>query len=343
MLDRILSNWNIEFSVIWNNGAKVIDSKTALNNKIYNTYFVWSVRPDITYNWKNRAKDIDIIEKNYLCIDVDLRKQYKEKYKEDCSDEDIIETWKQMWEELKDHEFLWDYDYIVFSWNWLHIYYIWESRYISPEIYSHWMERIMREWDRFWGNEIFFSDKACKNIARILRVPWSVNQKTWKQTFIITERQWEWKLFNILESLWESEIEEVIEKRQEETRKKIEEYEKQEKMNRLIKWEKYVDEKHKLEALFKKIDSIPAYLIAEKLIPEFPFDKNWKNFNNEKWWFTWYYYVKDLNSICNWWSQYFAWGDVNSCWTPSVIIKHWFNYNWWEVISWFKNNFNWIK
>jgi hypothetical protein len=33
------------------------------------------------------------------------------------------------------------------------------------------MDRIMREWDKYWGDEIMNSDKACKNIARILRLP----------------------------------------------------------------------------------------------------------------------------------------------------------------------------
>jgi len=33
------------------------------------------------------------------------------------------------------------------------------------------MERIMRQWDSLWGDEIFNTDKACKNIARIIRLP----------------------------------------------------------------------------------------------------------------------------------------------------------------------------
>jgi hypothetical protein len=201
----------------------------------------------------------------------------------------------------------------------------------------------MREWDKYWGDEIMNSDKACKNIARILRLPWSINQKTWKTSFVIRERQGSWKLFNSIELLAEAEKEEVLSKREEETRLKIEEYSRQEKMNKLIKWDKYEKDKDKLQRIFKKIDSIPINLVAEKINPMFPLSKNWKNFDNEKWGYCGYYVVKELNSICNWWSRYFLFNwDVNSCWSPSVLIKHQYDLTWGQTIQYFKDNF-WIK
>jgi len=341
-LDRFESeNGKIEFSVIWKNGAVVVNKEYALKSKVHNVYFLANVRKDLEYTWHNRAKDIDISEKGYIVIDIDLRKQYKEEYKQDCTDEEIIWIWKEIGDFiLEEHKYLWDYDFISFSWNWLHIYYLGSPRYISPDDYSHWLERIMREWDKFWGDKKYYSDKACKNISRIIRLPWSVNQKTWKECFIIKERQGKWLLFNIIENLAAKEKEEVVSKRLEEVNKQIEEYERQEKMNRLIKWSNYDDNKEKIRKVFDKINNIPAYLIAEKFVPEFKFDKNEKNFNNLVWWFTWYYYVKELNSICNWWSQYFNFGDVSSCWSSSVLIKHQINWNWWEVIKWVKDNFN---
>lgn len=342
-LDRFRSdNSKIEFSVIWSNWASTIDEAIAIKTKAYNTYFLAWVRKNLTYNWFNRAKDIDIFEKNYIIIDIDLRKQFKEYNWLDCSDEEIINTWLDMWKYLIDeHEYLWDYDFIVFSWNWLHFYYLWEYKNISPDDYAYWVQRIMNEWDSFWGFRVFNSDHACKNIARIIRLPWSINQKTWKECIVIEERQWKWKLLSVLESLAFSEKELELEKRKKETDRKIEEYKKNEKMNKLINWDRYEESKEKLIRIFEVIDSIPAYLIAEKILPQFPFNKNWKNFDNEKWWFCWYYYVSELNSICNWWSRYFLYDwDVNSCWSPSSLIKHEFNLTWWETIKYFKDNFN---
>jgi len=341
-LDRFKSdNWKIEFAVIWKTGAVVVDEKYALKSKVHNVYFLANVRKDLEYNWYNRAKDIDIIEKSYLVLDIDLRKQFKDKYGYDITDEEIIETWKQIADYIEEeHQYLWDYDFIVFSWNGLHIYYLWEPRYISPDDYAYAMERIMRQWDSLWGDEIFNTDKACKNIARIIRLPWSINQKTWKECFVIKERQWQGLLFNIIESLWAKEKLDVMIKREEEVSKQIEEYERMEKMNRLIKWSSYDEDKWKIKKVFEKINNIPAYIIAEKFVPEFKFSKNEKNFHNLKWGFTWYYYVKELNSICNWGSQYFSRGDVNSCWSSSVLIKNEINWNWWDVIKWVKDNFN---
>lgn len=344
-LDRFRSEkWNIEFIAIWGNGAKVIPEEYALKTKVTNVYFLANVRKDLVYNWLNRAKDIDIVEKNYLVIDIDLRKQYEEKYKEKISDEDIVTVWKDIAKYLyEEHSYLWDYDFIVFSWNWLHIYYLWEPKQIQADDYSHAMERIMREWDKYWWADIYNSDKACKNIARIIRLPGSVNQKTWKECFVISERQGSWLLFNSIEDLAKAEKEEVMAKRQQETELKIKEYQKQEKMNRLINWEKYEEDKEKLHRLFKKIDSIPVHLIAEKINPQYPLSKNQKNFDNEKWWYCWYYVVKELNAICNWWSKHFLFDwDQNSCWTTSNIIKHHFGLSWWEVIKYARENF-WIK
>lgn len=341
-LDRFKSdNGKIEFIAIWSNGATTIPEDYAMKTKVENVYFLANIRNDLVYNWLNRAKDIDISEKNYLCLDIDLRKQHEEYHKEKVSDEYIIEFWKSLDGTLiKEHEYLWDYDFIVFSGNGLHIYYIWEARYISPDDYSYAMDRIMHEWDKFWNYPVLNTDKACKNIARILRLPWSYNQKTWKQCFVISERVSTGKLFNSIEDLAKAQKEEVIAKRQQETELKIQEYQKQEKMNRLIKWSKYEEDKEKLHRIFKVIDSIPAYLVAEKINPMFPLSKNWKNFDNEKWGYTGYYYVKDINAIVNGGSQYFCWWDVNSAWSPSNLIKNQFWLSWWETLKYFKDNFN---
>ncbi|MDA3855013.1 MAG: hypothetical protein PF569_02050 [Candidatus Woesearchaeota archaeon] len=43
-------------------------------------------------------------------------------------------------------------------------------------------------WNEFWGDEVLYADNACKNIARILRLPGSVNQKNGSLVKIIAEQ-----------------------------------------------------------------------------------------------------------------------------------------------------------
>lgn len=341
MLDRIKSkNSNIEYISINNWIVKTISEKEALENKKDNIYYLWGTRKDLIYSWKNRAKEIDIIEKSYCVIDLDIRKAFELKYNEEITDEDIIKEWLNIAENLQyEDNILADFDYIVFSWNWLHIYFFWDYKNISPDDYSFWVERLYNRWNNFWQDEIYYADPACKNISRILRFPWSINQKTWWECKIIFERKWEWKIFNSIEKMWKKQKQEYKEKKEKEIKTRAEEFEKKNQINKLIQWSKYTENKEKLEKIFEVIDSIPAYLVAEQIVPQFKLSSNWKNFDNDKKWYTWYYYVEDLNAICNWWSRYFNYWDVNSCFSPSVIIKNELNCNWGDVINYFKTNF----
>ena len=340
MLEKIKSqNSNIEYVSILDWKINIVSKEEALNNKEKNYYYLGWVRKDLIYNWNNRAKEIDIIEKSYCVVDLDIRKNFEEKYNEEISDEDIIKEWLNIAENLKYEDYiLADFDFIVFTWNWLHIYWFWDYQSISPDDYSFWVKRLYERWNNFWWDKLYEADPACKNISRILRLPWSINQKTWKECKIIFERQWEWKIFNWLKKMWIKQKQEENKLKEEQIKKRVEEYQKKEQMNSLIYGKQFKDKKEELEALFTKIDSIPAYVIAEMLVP-FKLNKNWKNFDNEKWWFTWYFYVEDLNCICNWWSRYFNNWDVNSCYSPSVLIKNFYDYTWAETIHWFKTNF----
>lgn len=339
MLNRIKSeNSNIEYINIINGIVKTITEKEALENKKDNIYFLGGVRKNLVYNWTNRAKEIDIIEKCYCVIDCDIRKAFFQKYNEEISNYDIIQEWLNIAENLKyEDNILADFDYIVFSWNWLHIYYFWEYQNISPDNYSFWVKRLYKKWNDFWWNEIFYADEACKNISRILRLPYSINQKNGAECKVIYERKWEWKIFNSLNKMGVKQKQEENELKQEQIKKRVLEYQKKEQMNNLIYWKSFIDKKQELEELFFKIDNIPAYIIAELLVP-FKLNSNWKNFDNEKKWFCWYYYIEDINAICNGGSRYFNWGDVNSCYSPSVLVKNFYDYTWGETISFFKKN-----
>lgn len=321
-IDSIKIDWTkIEYVKIVDWKVKVIDENEAFINKTKNIYFLNWVREDLVYeNWI-RAKDIDIALKNMFCIDIDMRNNFTAAWLE-ISDEEIIQEWITMIESLKDmNEYFWEWRYIVYSWNWLHIYYVSNPQKISKEEYSMRVERIYRQWDKLIWNEVFKSDHACKNIARILRLPWTVNQKNWATVKILREQNINSRLVDLLHDLYLAEKAEqdiINEQRQKDIKEKL---------------QKFNDTDNHF---YEQINSeIPAWQIAELLVPEFPFDWN-KNFKNKKWWFTWYFYNKDDNTIVNWWSRYFAWWSDTSWWNNFSMIKRtkWFTDK--ETFAFFK-------
>ena len=113
------------------------------------------------------------------------------------------------------------------------------------------------------------------------------------------------------------------------------------KENREIKREQEIKEQLKNfsqdeNEFYNKINAIPAHQIAQLLIPEFKLNKNGKNFDNNKWWLTWYYYVEETNTICNGWSRYFEWGSTESCWNNFSMIKNFKNFTNKETFDFYK-------
>lgn len=311
----------IEFTKLVNWKMKVIDKAEAEANKTKDIYFLPWIRSDLKYEWYNRAKDEDISYKNYFVIDLDIRKALKELHWVDITNDEIIDLWLMIKEFLQeDNKELSEWSYIVFTWNWLHIYYLNEIWNISKEDYANWVQAIYNIWDNYWGDPLWYADSACKNIARILRLPWSVNQKNGATVKIIAEQDVKSSLvLRIKEFAWEYRVKKQLadQKRKEEIEQKL----------KMSDWD---------NKFYETIIWLPAHDIAQILVPDFPYD--WKrNFKNKKWWFTWYYYSKDNNAIVNWWSQYFNWWDSNSNWNNFSLVKNHYSYTNAETFAWFKN------
>ena len=326
-MEKFLQKFNIiwtktEITIMFNWKIKTIKIEEIDKYKsIANIYFLPWVRPDLE-DWK-RANDRDIVAKKSFTIDIDLRNQLQTT----ISNMEIVQEGlafaQLLWEH---HKLFWQWSYINFTGNWLHIYYIWKETTFTPKQYKMWVKYIYKMWDDFWNdmwaNE-FRSDHACCNIWRILRVPWTINQKNGWTVRILAEQEVESELFNNIKLFacitWYDEIIEA-----------------QILQKQLLKKQYSTDG----DDLYHKINSIPAYTIAQILLPEFPFDKNWKNFKNKKWWFCWYFYDKNTNSICNWGSRYFAYWDSNSCFAPFQLIQKWHNFSNAETFKYFKEHFN---
>ena len=299
-----LKSWNIEI----NNLRETFKLKEAIKRKEENIYFLSGVSENVT----GRASDKDIVLKKYFVIDLDIANAYQEKYLEEI-DDSIKEIGYNIAEELKGCVFG-DWCYLVFSWRWLHLYYLIEERNYKPEIYSIAVKEIYKMWNKYWWDSVFYADNACSNIARIMRLPWSYNQKNWEQCEILLEQD---KVFSLdLDIIWEKEYQ--IQKEEEQQRRK--EIEK-----KLLSYNNWDNE------LYNKIISIPAYSIAMILVPEYPFD--WKrNFKNKKWGFTWYYYNESFNTIHNWGSKHFNYWDSSSWFNTFSLVK---NFNWWDSATTF--------
>jgi len=331
---------NIEYIKMLDWNVSVVNEKEALTNKTDNIYYLPWVRKDFIYNWYNRAWNNDIIETNRFIIDLDLSKNNEDCFSESVSYEDIEKIWLELIENLKyENELFAEFSFVILSWKWLHIYYMWDFTEFTPEEYYMWVARIYSKWDELMWSPLWNCDPNCKNIARIIRLPWSLNQKNWKECKILFWEKKESRFFKNIKTLAKEQIEEEEKKSKEKLEKQIKRFQEDQKIKTLIYWNNFLNDKEKLDNLFKKINSVPAYIIAEKILPQFKFAKNNKNFHNLKKWYCWYYYIADKNLIANWWSKHFNWGDDNSCWSPALIIKNQLNYTWTEVIKWFRDNF----
>lgn len=310
--------------------ATTINKDVALSDKNNNIYFLWWVM-----KWAQRLTDHDIDLINYIRLDIDIKKQ----------------TTIMMWVEPTTEELLWfiddikeiidkdpyfsEYSFIVYSWWWCHIYYsnikwIEINSEFTPKMWQLAMKRIYKQFNVLMGDyEYLFTDTAVCNTARVMRLPWSVNQKNWQVAKILYDNNTKQsRLFNFINKFWIDElnklnqITEIRKQEIEDARQKL-----------LSEWKGDTDFKYEI------INKLPAYLIAQILIPQFPFD--WKkNFRNNEWWFTWYYYIEETNAIANGGSRYFNWGDIESSWNNFSLVKRQLWLDSADTFKFFEEKFN---
>lgn len=123
-----------------------------------------------------RCKNSDIKQKKYIYIDIDIRKDH------------FIKYWKLLTQEALNDEITkvvakitsaWYNDYcgLVLTGNWVHIYFAGTERHFDPKVYSDWVSYIIKELDKVIAEFWYTCDSACKNIARLSRMPWSLNMR----------------------------------------------------------------------------------------------------------------------------------------------------------------------
>lgn len=232
-------------------------------NNNENFYFLSWVKHKDKRNW-----DRDIVEKNYFAIDIDIRTLIAKEWDitpEDIKDSEIISTAETFKDFVKWKEF-WDWRYIVFSWNWLHLYYTGKTMKvpedITPSEYQDAMMAYHYEFKSIFESPYMIPDPACINIWRVFRLPWSYNQRTKFPTLgktqckILYSQDIDSKLVDDM-----PRIGKVIQEKKIELLKRDSERRKKEREVKILSWELNSDN----EKLKEELKNIPIEDVFDKL------------------------------------------------------------------------------
>ena len=293
---------------------KLVKTITNYESRAENIYFSYWIKKDSTTRGRK-----DILKKRWFIIDLDIRKNYKEIYWEDMTDFEIIDFWENIAKNLHlEDEFLGEWSYIIFSGNWLQIHWLGDWQEFNIEDYQIGVKAIYSKWNNFWWEDLYKADPQCADIARIMRLPNTINQKNWSETKIIARQDKNSRLVNNIKRYAEIE------------NKKLEKI-RLEKEQEFIKKTFTNNDKN----IYNEINNIPAYIIAQKIVPIYILNRNWKNFDNKVSWFTAYYYDKEKNVIYNWWSKHFNYWKI--CLNNFSMVKHEYNFTNLETFNYFKD------
>lgn len=131
-----------------------------------------------------RCKDQEFTHKKYIFVDIDIRENHYRRTQEVLDDDRLTDEIQKILNALQQSG-LDDFSYAVFSWNGLHLYYTGEEIEIDHKTYSAGVRRLyqmINEKIKPLGYQV---DWACHNIARISRLPWTINTrhkvKDWKE------------------------------------------------------------------------------------------------------------------------------------------------------------------
>ena len=269
-----------------------------------------------------RCWDSDIWLKNYFVLDLDIRNNSED----EMSNEEIVACADILEEVLEGTSFA-DWSYINYSWNGLHIYYVGAPIETTARIYSDWVGYVYKEWEKVVDNSLFKPDWACRNIARILRVPTSTNQKNWAVVSILKEK-------NVISKLvwW---IPQFAEKQ-----KVINDKDNADRKESFLKTMKEVESNKRSWQwnAYEEINAIPAWQVSEWLKPEFKYsgDRNFHSDNKSNKW-TAFYYSESRNCIMNGGSAHYDWLWAWAWFAPFDLVKNEKGWDKRETFKFFKD------
>lgn len=298
-----------------------------------NVYFCWGVKQELKW----RCKDEDIVMKSYFWVDIDIREDIKKKTWEVISDNQLFWYIDAIQERLDNSDYG-DYEYIVSSGNWVHIYYIWEPNKFKPEVYSAWVKRIYRDIDVLIKDLWLKTDKTTSNISSLFRCPLTINYwrevKYWLDIwpcFIYDKKDSSGITFDSLENIG---IQAISEKEQE--------IEERKKMVELAAKKRKKD--FEGNDVFEDIRRIPVHeLFTRHTWIRLAWD--WKNFiSNKDNKYIGCFYSEEKNKLINTWTHHLQ-SDETSYSTFDYVMKEMLllsnsKESIKKTIEWFRDNYN---
>lgn len=292
-----------------NNLDHVLSYKDAIGQE--NMYFCAWLREKPT----KRCWDDDIGKKNYFVVDFDIRAEHYKRTKEILSQEWLVEEANKIVNKLSENG-LQDFSAMVYSGNGMHLYYCWTPRVFDKTVYSNGVESIFDQIDILVKDLWHKTDHACKNLARLIKLPWTLNPRR-KKTKDMERDLWPieatLEYFDPKISLHFEMIEEFAEVY---SKEKEEEKQAQKQIKEIVK-----KEYKKTDDIRKQINEIPARQIAEDIWGVVMCDKGLDNVAlREEKKNMWAYRYKPYNIIVNTGSSMIK--TNKSCFTPYELVYY---------------------
>lgn len=330
---ELLKHLKWESEIEFNNLTHKISYKDCVGAS--NVYFVAGLGEKIS----KRASDDDIKTKKYLCVDIDIRMDHYDKTKEVLSQEELDLKSDYIISLLNKSEFA-DYCWVVKSGNWLHIYYSGKERSFDKQIYANWVKYVYHMINEAIRSSWFICDPACHNLARIMRVPWSMNPRLKKKkengNDVILWDMWpyecnvvefidrESQCFGLLEELWSL----------------YQEDEKKHKEDLVIVKDIVKNEHKKSDKIWEEINNVPAYEIAIDMRWVSLLDKGLDNVALSEWHKNmWAYWYKPHNVIVNTWSSLIKHKTKKTFTTYELVYFEMCNENIKETLEYFEKKY----
>ena len=288
--------------------------------------------------WEQLARrcwDDDIKMKKYFVVDIDIRLSHYEKTKKVLSQKELRDEISNILLELSLAR-LDDYCAIVDSGNWMHLYYSWVERVFDKVTYLKWVSYVYDKINSVIWSLGYCCDPACVNLARITRLPWTMNPRKkilWKEVL--------WDLWDIECGLLffvekDSKLFELEQFAEEYGKKEAIEKQNQQEIKETVR-----KEYTKWDNKWKKINDIPAREVAcdirwvslweDKWLDNVPLRESKKNMGA--------YWYKPHNVIVNTKSSIISAKGKKYFTTYELVYYEYANCNWSKTIDYFKKKY----
>jgi len=265
------------------------------------------------FKWK-RTKDSFVKWTTYFRADFDIRSAVYEQTWRVISNEALMKYLEKIEFALWQDRLLRSYNAIVFSWNWFHFYWIGKEIEIDAEMYSNAARELLQRINNIltehrWYTELY-SDFACSNVSRLMRLPGSKNHK---RKYWLEPIEVKLLYFDDMDSDLIPQLPDIWYEAMEKEEKRV-----RNAMDLMKKWKKeiYISDNPFYVAINEKIN------IAE-LVCKYTWWKlaeNWKNFiSNKDWGYTWAYLIPSLNIVIHCGTPHFS--DYFPVYSPFSFIQ----------------------